>query len=531
VNADTIVAMLRQVATENAPNRCLTYRADGSRTEYTYAEVLDLSLRTASLLRERGVKQGDRVVIWGPNRPEWAFAYFGTLLLGAIVVPFDVRATEQFLERVEAKTEPVIAVVGRTQSEIAIGQHAPYISLDSLVAEARQRPPAADLPTPGPDDIAVLMYTSGTTGDPKGVILSHGNITSNLRAVPQILVIESYFRVLSLLPLSHILEQVIGLLVLMSGGASIVYIDTLKPPVIFEAMEAEGITMMICVPQLLQLFMNGIEREVRRQGKERLWNTLHRVAGRLPFPLRRYLFPTIHKRLGGKFEFFVSGGAFLPPPLAQRWENMGVKVLQGYGLTEASPIVSANSLDDRPVDSVGKIVSSVEVRIAEDGEVLIKGPSVFNGYWQDPKATAEAFENGWYHTGDTARMDAQGRLYFTGRKKNVIVLANGMNVHSEDVENAIRSTGLVTDAVVLPIEGPNHDILVHALLAMEDAARADEAVRLANKQLAPHQQVRGFTVWPEPDFPRTHTLKVRRPEIERRLSEVLVSKFRAGARV
>jgi long-chain acyl-CoA synthetase len=306
----------------------------------------------------------------------------------------------------------------------------------------------------------------------------------------------------------------------MLGGASIVYIDTLKPQVIFEAMEAEGITMMIVVPQLLQLFMNGIEREVRRQGKERVWNLLHATARRLPFGVRRRLFPAIHKKLGGKFEFFASGGAYLPPDLAQRWENMGIKILQGYGLTENSPIVCANSLDRRKLDSIGRVVSNLQLRLAEDGEILIKGPSVFKGYWQDAAATAEAFEDGWYHTGDVARMDAEGYLYFTGRKKNVIVLANGMNVHAEDVENALRSTGLVVDAVVVGQNDLSGEPVVHAVLVMEDPSQVETAVERANKQLAAHQRIRTHTIWPEEDFPRTHTLKVRRPEVERRLREM-----------
>jgi long-chain acyl-CoA synthetase len=255
---------------------------------------------------------------------------------------------------------------------------------------------------------------------------------------------------------------------------------------------------------------------------------MHAIAGRLPFGLRRHLFPAIHARLGGKFEFFVSGGAYLPPPLAQRWENMGIKVLQGYGLTEASPIVSANSLGRRKLDSIGRPVSCVELRLAEDGEFLIRGPSVFKGYWQDPPATAEAFEDGWYHTGDMGRRDEAGYLYYTGRKKNVIVLANGMNVHGEDVENALRATGLIVDAVVVPVEGSDGTPEVHALLALEDRARAEEVVRLANRALAPHQQIRGYTVWPEADFPRTHTLKIRRPEVERRMDEMLLRRFRPG---
>jgi long-chain acyl-CoA synthetase len=275
--------------------------------------------------------------------------------------------------------------------------------------------------------------------------------------------------------------------------------------------------------------MNGIEREVRRQGKERVWNLLHAVAGRLPFGLRRHLFPAIHRRLGGHFEFFVSGGAYLPPELARRWENLGIKVLQGYGLTEASPIVSANSLDQRRLDSIGRQVSCIELKLGEDGEFLIRGPSVFKGYWQDPGATAEAFEDGWYHTGDLGRRGDDGRLYYTGRKKNVIVLANGMNVHAEDVENALRATGLVVDAVVIAVDGADGGPEVHALLAMEDPSKAEEAVRTANRTLAPHQQIRGQTVWPDPDFPRTHTLKVRRPEVERRLDEILIGRFRRGA--
>jgi long-chain acyl-CoA synthetase len=526
---ETLVDLVREKAAAYGGNRCLTYRHDGQRDEYTYADLLDRGLRVASLLRARGVERGDRIVIWGPNRPEWAFAYFGTLLLGAIVVPFDTRAQESFLQRVEQKTEPKLIVAGGAQQASATLPHAPFLSLDTLAEEAAGHPPASDLPSLSADDTAVLMYTSGTTGDPKGVILSHGNVTTNLLAVPEIIEIKPYFRVLSLLPLSHILEQVVGLHVLLTGGGSIVYIDTLKPPVIFEAMEAEGITMMICVPQLLQLFMNGIEREVRRQGKVRIWNALHAVAGRLPFGLRRHLFPTIHRRLGGRFEFFVSGGAYLPPALGQRWENMGIKVLQGYGLTEASPIVSANSLDRRRIDSIGRQVSCVDLRLADDGEFLIRGPSVFKGYWQAPEATAEAFEDGWYHTGDVGRRDSQGWLYYTGRKKNVIVLANGMNVHGEDVENALRATDLIVDAVVVGLDGPDGSPEVHALLALEDATRAEEAVRLANRTLAPHQQIRGHTVWPEADFPRTHSLKVRRPEVERRLDEMMLRRSRQRA--
>jgi long-chain acyl-CoA synthetase len=514
---ETIVGMLERSAEKYGGSRCLVYRSEQGRQEYTYADLLDRSRRVAALLRARGVGKGDRVIIWGPNRPEWCFAYFGTMLLGAVVVPFDVRAAESFLERVETRTDPKVTIAGQSQQDGATLPHPNYLTLDTLVEEAMQVEPADDLPTLAGDDVAVLMYTSGTTGDPKGVILSHGNITANVHTVPDFIPIEPWHRFLSLLPLSHVYEQVMGFLLGINSGASITYIDTLKPQVIFETMEAEGITEMACVPQLLQLFMNGIEREVKRQGKERVWGILHAVARRLPFGMRKRLFPTIHKRLGGKFEFFASGGAYLPPALAQRWENMGVEVVQGYGLTEASPLVTANPRTARRIDSIGKVVSSVRVKIADDGEILIQGPSVFKGYWQDPEATAEAFDEGWYHTGDLGRFDADGYLYFTGRKKNLIVLASGMNVHAEDVEQALRDTGLVTDAAVFGLSERGGDQVVHAVLAMEEAEKAEQAVQAANKLLAPHQHVRSHSVWPDPDFPRTHTLKVRRPEVERRL--------------
>jgi long-chain acyl-CoA synthetase len=254
---------------------------------------------------------------------------------------------------------------------------------------------------------------------------------------------------------------------------------------------------------------------VRRQGKERIWNILHAIAGRLPFGWRRKLFPTVHRRLGGKFEFFAVGGSYLAPALAKKWENMGIEIVQGYGLTEASPLVSANPRQARKLDSIGKVVSSVRVKLGEDGEILIQGPSVFKGYWLAPEATAEAFEEDWYHTGDMARFDDDGFLYFTGRKKSLIVLPSGMNVHAEDVEQALRDTNLVTDAAVFGVSEKAGEEHVHAVLALEDPGKAEEAVRQANRSLAPHQRITGHSLWPDPDFPRTHKLSVRRREVER----------------
>jgi long-chain acyl-CoA synthetase len=233
------------------------------------------------------------------------------------------------------------------------------------------------------------------------------------------------------------------------------------------------------------------------------------------------LFRSLHKRLGGSFEFFASGGAYLDPDLALWWEALGVRVVQGYGMTEAAPIVACHWLDKRNARSVGKPTTGLDMRLAEDGEVLVRGDNLSPGYWQNPEATAEAFVGGWYHTGDLGSFDADGWLYLRGRKKNVIVLANGMNVYPEDVEHALQADMRVRDAVVLPVERGNETEVYAVLLLTKDAQRdGPEIVRGANQHLAPHQQIRRHTVWPEDSFPLTPTLKVKRADVADRLVQM-----------
>ena len=208
------------------------------------------------------------------------------------------------------------------------------------------------------------------------------------------------------------------------------------------------------------------------------------------------------------------------PKLAQRWENMGFRVLQGFGATEFSPIITATPFHEHTLDSVGKPLNGVEVRIAEDGEILVHGPNVSPGYWKNPEATAAAFKDGWYHTGDLGYLDEKNNLYLKGRKKNLIVLANGLNVYPEDVENVLQANPLVKDAAVFGLMENDHGPEVYAVLLMDDPNNAKSVIHQTNKQLASHQQVRGFTVWPEADFPRTHTLKVKRLDVLSKLEKL-----------
>jgi long-chain acyl-CoA synthetase len=285
------------------------------------------------------------------------------------------------------------------------------------------------------------------------------------------------------------------------------------------ALQQEHITCMTVVPQVLQLFMRRMEQEAQRTGRLGLWRFVHQVAPILPYWARRIAFSSVHRSLGGRFQFFLSGGAYLDPSLHRKWEHLGIRVVQGYGATEAAPVISTNSLEERKLGSVGRPIGCLELRIAPDGEIQVRGDNISQGYWQDAERTREAFADGWYLTGDIGRLDNDSYLYLHGRKKDVIVLANGLNVYPEDVENALKVSPTLKDCVVLGLPS-DHGPEVHAVLLLEDREAAGEVVRAANRLLAPHQRVGSHTVWSDPDFPRTHTLKVRRSEVQARLVEM-----------
>jgi len=480
-----------------------------SMTSLTYGGLLERVHSFAGYLQNEKLEKGDRILLWSASRIDWMVAYLGAMLIGAVIVPLDVNSKEDFLSRIEQSTEAKYLITTEKQYSGLKQLHAPLINIDAI---PRGTLNTSTIPEIDSDDLAELVFTSGTTGQPKGVMLSHRNIASNATAAVKAVNIIKGDRALSILPLSHMFELTIELAILHCG-ASAVYARTLSPDTLLKLLDSKDVTCMILVPQALMLFLNGIERQVRQLKKEKQWEMLHRIAARLPFRFRHLLFRQVHKRFGGHFRFFVSGGAYLPPNLHKRWENMGFKVMQGYGTTECAPVVSVTPYNEHVYGSIGKPLPGVVVRIAEDGELLVKGPNVALGYWKNPEATAAAFQDGWYHTGDLGYMDEKGNLYLKGRKKNLIVLANGLNVYPEDIENVLLTNPVVKDAVVFGLMEEGQGPVVHGVLLMEDPSQAKAAIQQANKQLASHQQVRGFTIWPEEDFPRTHTLKVKRPEV------------------
>jgi long-chain acyl-CoA synthetase len=451
---------------------------------------------------------------------------------GLILVPLDLRMSPDAVEGIVKASGAHHLVLGTGRDAPDPRQAGladfPTTAVDALSADPDPSfPPDWEAqsdawPAPAPSDVFELVFTSGTTGTPKGVMLTHDNVIASIESFHRI-VPPMEHRLVSLLPLSHLLEQSVGLYYALSVGADILYVRSRNPRVIFDALREQRVTSMVVVPQVLDLFWSAIEREVGKRGRETAFMRLRGLARHLPMGIRPRLFGSVHDQLGGHFRLFLSAGAFLPPALQQGWEDLGVTVLQGYGATETGT-GSCTRLGDHGLGTVGRPPDGVEMRLADDGEIQFRGPTIFRGYWENPTATAEAFTpDGWYRTGDIGHLDAAGRLILSGRIKDIIVLPNGFNVYPEDIENALRIAG-VRDSVVLETQPGRIEAIV--LGSASDAAgasgegapavvrdRIDAAVKAANGTLGPNQRIAGWRLWPEADFPRTHTLKVKRSQV------------------
>ena len=506
---NTVVEFLKKCADAHGSRDALLFKPGFRYQRWSYDRLWRESGQVAALLQSRGLSKGDQAVLWGPNSPQWVLIFFGCLRAGVVVVPLDLRSAADYVRRVISLVSPKVAFTSRFTPKGDVTLDAPEITFEEL-EDRIQGLGAPDPVETGPDDLLEIMFTSGTTGDPKGVMLTHRNITANIEGISQYITCRPSSRLLSILPLSHMYEQTGGLLTALYFGASVTYPTSRQPTVLARTMRERKVTTMLLVPQALELLMNGIEREVRRQGKEALWLKLLKIAGKTPFPLRRRLFGRVHRQFGGKLDFIVSGGAAIDPDLARKWELLGVKIVQGYGATEASPVISNHTLRERRPDSVGRPLPNVQVHISEEGEILARGDSISPGYWNAPEQTAAAFREGWYYTGDIGYFDEEGFLHIKGRVKDMIVLSSGQNVYPDDIQAVLNRHPSVTDSAVVGLPAGS-SVEVHAALILNDDAEPGPIVSWANEQLAEHQKVRGHTVWPDEDFPRTHTMKVKKP--------------------
>ncbi|HEX8939113.1 MAG TPA: AMP-binding protein [Candidatus Limnocylindrales bacterium] len=512
-------------------------RDDGSTWQWTYRELEWRSRVAAWRLARLDLEPDARILTWSLSTPALVAVYFGAMRARLIYVPIDMGMAPSAIQRIIERSEACHLVLGTGRGApdpAAAGlEEFPTSLVEDLTADPDGSfPPdweqqVAAWPRPADDDVFELVFTSGTTGTPKGVMLAHDRIYQTVESIHKV-VPPMRHRLTSILPLSHLYEQAVGTFYTLDVGADILQVRSRQPRILAEAIRRHRTTTMILVPQLLDLFWTGLEREIERTGRTKSFARLRGIARHFPLAVRRWLFRSVHRQfLGTDFRLVVSIGAYLPPALQLAWEDLGIIVLQGYGSTETA-FGTGNRLHDRGPGTVGRTVPPFEIRIAPDGEVLFRGPTLFKGYWKDPEATAAVFDDeGWYHTGDAGRFDAAGRLVLQGRTRDMIVLPNGFNVFPEDVEKALRDAG-IRESVVLQTRPGRIEAIVLApdrpvipgttesdgLAAMTDpsdvAARIDAAVKAANATLGINQRIDGWRLWPGDDFPRTHTYKVKR---------------------
>ncbi|MDP8245838.1 MAG: AMP-binding protein [Candidatus Hinthialibacter antarcticus] len=482
----------------------------------SYAQLYEQALRFAGYLRSIGVERGDRILIWTPNSPEWAMVYCGCVISGVVLVPIDARHTPEFIQHVARETQAKLLVRSQFSADPTID--APTVLTETLFQKVESAQPHTQDAPIQPDDVAQILYTSGTTGDPKGVVLTQRNQAVNVSDILAHIPVDASYHALSVLPLSHALEQTAGFWTVLAAGGSVLYLKTLKPSALAQVFQRETITVMVLVPRLLDMFKQRIEEQLEAKGVAGIFRLAIRCANILPRWTRKLLFRFIHKRFNTRFHAFVSGGSALAPDVERFWLGLGFQIWQGYGLTETSPVLTAAQPNARRVGSVGLPVSNVEIQLGEGKEILARGPNVFGGYYQKPHETEKVFRDGWFRTGDVGEIDDNGFLYIRTRLKDVIVTADGINIYPEDIENVLNQVEGVIESCVIGV-GEREEEIHAVLLLNENAGSAEAAVKSANAQLPPEQRIQEFSVWPEPEFPKTPTLKIKKKEVKSQITQ------------
>jgi long-chain acyl-CoA synthetase len=480
---------------------------NGYRTwNYTYAQVGSAANRFAARLQEHNIHKGDKVVFWSENRPEWVVAFWGCVLAGAIVVPIDYRASLHFLRHVQEIVDARLILVGQEVQLTPWERQPPAWSLGDVEWPKEK----CEIPTVRTEgkDIVEIVFTSGATGEPKGVLITHGNILANIVSPEQI--VSTYakrfrplfpLRFLSLIPLSHMFGQVLTLFILPLIPAVAVFMRGYSPHEILRQVHTRRISVLVAVPKILQVLRNYVLRQFP-EATAPAPTASHWLS-------RWWRYRRIHSFFGWKFWAFIVGAAPLPMELENFWSRLGFFVVQGYGLTETAPVVTFNNPFDIRAGTVGKPVAGVEVKIAPDGEILVRGESVTPGYYQASAEAISAFEGGWFHTGDLGEFDDAGNLVLRGRKKEMIVTPEGLNVFPDDVETVLNELPGVRESAIVGRER------VHAVLLLEVGSDPNEIVRRANLRLEDHQKIRSFSIWPGDRLPRTEsTQKLRHGEIQ-----------------
>jgi long-chain acyl-CoA synthetase len=466
-------------------------------------------------------------------------AFFGCALRGVVVVPMDDGASAEFAARVAGQVEARLWVCSRRHAAEIAASSVPVVILEDvkIPALSLQEPQGQGRGTLGQSDVVIsrndilqIVFTSGTTAEPKGVVITHGNVLANItpleREIGAYLKYERLVRpvrFLNLLPLSHVFGQFLGMFLPPLLGGIVIFQDELKPSEIISTIRRERVSVLVSVPRVLQSLKQKIERDLEDRGKMQEFRRRFVASEGKHFLRRWWIFRGIRRQFGWKFWAFICGGAALDAQTETFWDRLGYAAIQGYGLTETTSLISVNHPFKLGKGSIGKVLPGREVKLAEDGEILIRGGGVAAGYWNKGGQGRAAGEltrsgevtdkDGWYRTGDVGALDEAGNLYFKGRKKDVIVTPAGLNIYPEDLEAALRRQPEVKDCVVVGIErGGNAEPCAVLILRddLHNGASVAEVVERANQALAEFQRMRMWVEWPEQDFPRTNTQKPRR---------------------
>ena len=502
-------------------------------SRWTYREIADSSHRFARGLAQRQIRKGDRVLIWGENCAEWVVAFLGCVLQGVIVVPMDRIASPDFALRVARQVDAKLVVGSNALPRL--DSRLPHLPFESLAERSVQD---SGTPYSKPqlrrDDPVEIVFTSGTTAEPKGVVISHGNILANLEPLES--EIQKYLkyerivhpiRFLNLLPLSHVFGQFLGIFVPQLLQGLVVFQESLNPSEVIRTIKRERVSVLVGVPRILETLKEKIELDFEAEDKLDWFHKEFESARGEHFVRRWWRFRRIHSRFGWKFWAFVSGGAALDLEAEAFWARLGFAVIQGYGLTETTSLISVNHPFKLGRGSIGKVLPGREMKLDDSGEIMVRGENIAAGYWQGTELKSVSGQEGWFHTGDMGELDAQGNLYFKGRKKNVIVTPEGMNIYPGDLEAALRRQPEVRDCVVIGFAREGNAEPCAVLILGEGITDAKEVVRRANESLAEYQHIRRWFVWPEQDFPRTSTQKPRTNLIQERVQAQMTGETRA----
>ena len=519
-------------------------RGDGTLDVKTYSQLREDVIRLSSFIQRTGFKAGDHIALLGNNSMEWATAYFAIQAAGCVVVPLDAAQKPIELRHIIHHSDSVAIFLAQKYNSVLSdesGDHFPQLPRFALehintLIKTEENPLSPRLP----DDEnfpAVIIYTSGTTGSPKGVVLTHRNIISDIAALVPMFPFTQADNFLSVLPVHHAFEATGGFLAPIAIGCGICYARALRAKEILEDISACDATIMLGVPLLFEKFYSGILRAVEKKGKvaKSVFGTAMRITGLLDSMFGGRAGKAINRKFRQKAGFknmwlMISGGAAIRPEIVEFFNHLGITFVQGYGLTETSPVIAVNPPDRNKPSSVGPAIAGVELKIGNPdengvGEILVRGNPVFLQYYKNEEATREAFtEDGWFRTGDLGKIDDDGYLYILGRAKNLIVTKGGKNVYPEEIEEKINESEFVLESMVIGVRRggaeepfaiivPNYDVIDEKISAGISDEQLQNLFRQivddVNRRMASYKRIKGFRIQSE-EFPKTSTKKIKR---------------------